>query len=114
MSLIDCLTPQVPPVPSGARVVRGPASVGVFEAETGARQPSAKKPPKWGFAVKADDPDLVAILGYLRSAGAASVPAIVRDTGFPQPKVRYLLKAAKSLGLVIGRPTHLWQATEGA
>lgn len=120
MSLLDCLTPQVPPLPRGARVVQGPASMTVGAAEAAMRpsvqrdpKPPAKRgrPPKYSSAMNAD-PDLHVVLAYLRSTGAVSVPAIVRATGFPPPKVRYLLRAAKSLGLAVGREGRLWNAVE--
>lgn len=119
MSLFDCLRPQCPPPTSGARLVRGPASITIAEAE--AARPKtrlaapAKLPAKMGRprTYGPDHPEIERLLRCLRSLGAASKPAIVRHTGFPAPKVRTLLRVAKALGLATGREGRLWSVAEG-
>lgn len=124
MSLLDCLLPQVPPVVRDARLVRGPASIPVFESETAARSVKAvetaveKSVRKLGrprqYEAAASDPDLHAVVAYLRTVGAANELAVVTATGIPAPKIRYLLHAARALGLASSRKRGMWAGKGGA
>lgn len=114
MSPFDCLRPQVPPLTRGARIVRGAASIPIAEAERTNPAARAVGPAKTGrpkqYHLAATDPDLELLVRHLRALGTVSYPTLVRATGIPLGKVRYLMHAAKSLGLAEGREGRLWSA----
>lgn len=124
-SLLDCLRPQTPPLPRGARFVQGPAGMSVCAAEAAmresARPETPKKPKSPGqrgrprqYESARTDADLQKVVACLRATGAASVAAVERATDIPAPKVRYLLHAARALGMANRRKGGMWAFKEPA